>query len=269
MFRFLCALLLAGLLSACKQQSADEAPVAESAPPVETAVDLGEVLASAVGHPNRSEADRVRDLQRRPADVLAFAGVQPGMTVLDVFSGGGWYAELLSYVVGAQGQVWAHNPPAYFERFGDAGITKRLADGRLPNVVRHDRPMDAMELPNDTFDFAVAGMVFHDFYWLTPDVNAVLGQIRSALKPGGRFLITDHAAPEGTGAEYAMELEGGQHRIEESFAIKEMEEAGFELIGTSDLLRVPEDDRTRPFFLMEGAFTDRFVLLFQKPIDGS
>ena len=107
-----------------------------------------------------------------------------------------------------------------------------------------------------------AGMVFHDLYWLSSDVHGVLVQIFAALKPGARFLITDHAAPEGTGAEYALQLEGGQHRIEEAFAIKEVQDAGFELVPTSELLGVPEDDRTKPFFRMDGAFTDRFALQF-------
>jgi predicted methyltransferase len=281
--RYLLLVIPLLLMAACRQEAespaeeaADTAAQASQAATEAQDTSVGatdpdanaDIYTAAVNHPDRPAEDRERDLQRKPAQVMAFAGLQPGMMVLDVFTGGGWYAELLSRVVGEAGTVWAHNPPWYYERYGDAIMTARLVDERLPNVVRHDRPVDALDLPADTFDFAVAGMVFHDLHWMTEDVVGVLRQIHAALKPGGHFLITDHAAPEGTGAAFALEREGGMHRIEEAFAIAEMEEAGFELVDRSDLLRVPEDDRSQPFFQMQGAFTDRFVLLFRKPEAG-
>ena len=72
----------------------------------------------------------------------------------------------------------------------------RLADRRLPNVTRYDRPMDDLALPADRFDAVVAAMVFHDLFWLSEDVPAVLSQIYTAMRPGATMLITDHAAPE-------------------------------------------------------------------------
>lgn len=274
MYRILIPVLLILSLAACKEQ-AEEPPAAaqatqEAADAVEyTLPDTAELdyHAMAVHHADRFEDDKERDLQRKPEAVMAFAGLQPGMAVLDVFAGGGWYTELQSRVVGEEGQVWMHNPPQYYERVGEDAVLERLANNRLPNVVRHDRPVDALELPEARFDFAVAGMVFHDLYWMTEDVGAVLRQIHAALKPGGAFLITDHAAPEGTGAEYALQRQSGPHRIEEAFVIAEMEAAGFELAASSDVLRVPEDDRSKPFYQMEDMFTDRFVLLFRKPED--
>lgn len=275
MNRILIPVLLILLLGACKEQEeqAEEPPAAaqatqEAADAVEyTLPDTVELdyYAMAVHYAARPEADKERDLQRQPEQVMAFAGLQPGMIVFDLFAAGGWYTELLSRVVGEEGQVWMHNPPYYFERVGEDAVLERLADNRLPNVIRHDRPWEALELPEASFDFVVAGMVIHDLYWMTEDVGAVLRQLHAALKPGGGFLITDHAAPEGTGAEHALQREGGPHRIEEAFVIAEMEAAGFELAASSDVLRVPEDDRSKPFYQMDGAFTDRFVLLFRKP----
>ena len=97
-------------LTGCQQQApeeaaiATEAPAAAPEPEAEPAVDFTSVLAAAVANPGRSDADRGRDAQRKPAEVMAFAGIQPGMTVFDLFAGGGWYTELLSYVVGDDGK---------------------------------------------------------------------------------------------------------------------------------------------------------------------
>lgn len=274
-------ILLATLaLAACRQDSPESIPtettgteaetaaaheVARAAPPPQ---DLEAVIEDAVTDPDRLDVDFDRDEQRKPRQVLAFAGIGPGMHVLDVFTGGGYYAELLSRVVGEEGEVWAFNPRQFYERFGSADLDERLAGGRLPNVTRHDRPIDDLALPDDRFDAVMAAMVFHDLYWLTDDVPAVLREIHAAMKPGGVFVITDHAAPEGTGAEFAQDF-NGQHRIEEAHVVDTMEAAGFELVASIDVLRVPEDDRTKAFFApeMRGRYTDRFVLKFRKPLE--
>lgn len=219
-----------------------------------------------LNHADRPQTDRDRDAQRHPAEVLAFFGIEPGMTVLDVFTGGGYYAELLSRLVGREGEVWAQNPPQFYQRFGSADLDYRLADRRLHNVERQDRPMDDLSLPPERFDAVVAAMVFHGFFWLTDDVPGVLGQLFTTMKPGAVMLITDHSAPQGTGPEYALASDG-KHRIEDNYVIRIMGEAGFELMDTSDVLRVPEDDRTMAFFEpgMRGKYTDRFVHLYRKP----
>jgi predicted methyltransferase len=274
---FLCFLTTV-LASACQSENssdtegsseAAEAGIPASEPEVIVKVDadyIKDPILFSVNHPERPEADKARDLQRKPEEVMRFFGIRPGMKVLDILTGGGWYAELLSRVVGPEGEVIAQNPPWYYERFGEEVIGIRLFDDRLPNVVRYDHDFDDLGLSPDTFDAVVMGMVFHDLHWLTEDVHAVLLKIKEVMKPEGILLITDHAAPEGSGSDFAASREG-QHRIEEAFAIEEMENAGFELLAASDLLRVPEDDRTKPFFSpeMQGKFTDRFVLVFRKP----
>jgi hypothetical protein len=70
---------------------------------------------SAVRHPDRSEADIARDKGRKPADVLAFFEVRQGMRVIEIGSGGGYYSELLSRVVGDDGFVYAHNPYVFLK----------------------------------------------------------------------------------------------------------------------------------------------------------
>ena len=223
-------------------------------------------ISAAVDSADRPEADRKLDAARKPKQMLAFFGVKPGMKILDMFTGRGWYAELAARVSGPGGEVYAQNPPEFLQKFGDKDITERLANKRLPTVVRWDRSMDALELPKAHFDGAIANDVFHDFFWLSKDVDGVVKQVYDALKPGGFFAIVDHSAPAGTGDAFARSLDG-QHRIDEALVKEKLAKAGFKLEATSDLLRNPDDDRTLPFFApeMKSKNTDKFALLFRKP----
>jgi predicted methyltransferase len=233
--------------------------------PATHATDLAAINA-AVDSPDRPADDRARDDARKPRQMLAFFGVAPGMKLLDLFTGGGWYAELEARVAGPTGEVYAQNPPEFFARFGDKAIAARLAGGRLPTVQRWDKSLDALGLPQGHFDGAIANDVFHDFFWLSKDVDGIVRQVYSALKPGGFFAIVDHAAPAGTGDSYARSLDG-QHRIDEALVKQKLLAAGFKLEAESQLLRNPDDDRTKPFFApeMKGKNTDKFALLFRKP----
>lgn len=245
-------------------QSIPATPVRAVMPEAQRSV----AVRAAVEHPERLETDLDSDERRKPLEVLMLSGIEPGWAVFDLFTAGGYYAELLSRLVGPDGEVWAHNPPEFYERFGSADLDFRLADRRLPNVTRHDRPLGDLALTPGRFDAVTAAMVFHDLFWLTDDVSAVLRALYDALKPGGVMLITDHAAPEGSGDSFARGFDG-KHRIEEAHVVALMNEAGFVLEKTSDLLRNPDDDRKSAFFdpPMRGQPTDRFVLLFRKPAD--
>lgn len=279
-------MLTALAVAACERQAASppEEPVTDAGAAAESTVKLetdeatapvelpsvradSDAIQAAIDHEERPETDRDRDEQRQPATILTLAGARPGIKAFDLFTGGGYYGELLSRVVGPDGEVWVHNPPQFYERFGSADIDDRLAAHRLSNVTRHDRPVDDLALPSGRFDMVVAAMVFHDLFWLTDDVPGVLAQLYDAMAPGGVFLITDHAAPEGTGASFADGFES-QHRIEEAHVVDLMQDAGFELVDESDALRVSDDPRTEAFFApeMRGRFTDRFALLFRKPV---
>ena len=227
---------------------------------------MGALISSAVDSPDRPEADRKLDDARKPKEMLAFFGIRPGMKIVDLFTGRGWYAELEARVAGPDGEVYAQNPPEFLQKWGDKDISERLAGNRLPSVKRWDRSMDALELPAAHFDGAVANDVFHDFFWLSKDVDGVVKQIYDALKPGGFFAIVDHSAPAGTGDAYARSRDG-QHRIDEAFVKQVLAKAGFKLDAESQLLRNPDDDRQKPFFApeMKGKMTDKFALLFRKP----
>lgn len=220
----------------------------------------------AVAHPDRSEADRQRDARSQPAEMMAFMGVEPGMTVLDVFSGGGYYSELLSYVVGDGGKVYAHTNAAYQGWVGDQYNT-RFADNRLSNVVTHVAEVDDLALDDDSLDLALMVMSYHDVYYTTDgwppiDSGDFIGQIYQALKPGGTLVVIDHVAEAGTGSTSVQDL----HRIDPEYARKDFEIAGFVFVKSSDALQNPADVHSLSSFdpQVRGK-TDKFAFRFVKP----
>jgi predicted methyltransferase len=224
-------------------------------------------IAEAVAHPDRPEADLAEDPYRKPAEIMEFAGVRPGMILVDMFTGGGWYSELLGRAVGEGGRVYAQNPPAIYERFENFSerVAARFADDRLTNVARWDKPFNGMGLQRGKFDGAMINLVFHDMFWLADDVPAAIEELYGALKPGGWVAVIDHAAPDGSGAEMATDPRG-PHRVDESLVKQIFADAGFTLEAESRIFRNPDDDRQASFFAPEGPGknTDRFVLKFRK-----
>ncbi len=224
-----------------------------------------QAIQAAVASPDRPVKDRDEDAKRKPVEVMTLAGVAPGQKVIDVFSSGGWYAELLSRVVGPKGRVYAQNPPSVLKRFGDKAIIERLANNRLPNVVRLDKEPNALELAPNSLDGAMINLVFHDLQWITQDVPGFLGDLHKALKKGAWVAVIDHAAPAGTRDSFAKDPRG-QHRIDEAFTRELFEAAGFRLAATSDIMRNPSDDRQKAFFApdMQGKQTDKFIYIYRK-----
>lgn len=216
----------------------------------------------------RPAEDRRSDVRRKPVELLRFAGVQPGMTVIDLCGGGGWFTELLAHVVGPTGRIIIVNPTLFTDIAGEE-LTKRLQGNRLANVTRVDSTWTNMQIPEGA-DIIWLGLAYHDIYVPRPDKPewqadpvSFHAQVLAALKPGGLLLVTDHAAPVGTGKESA----GTLHRIDEEFARRDFESAGFEFVSESDLLRNPADDYSKSIWA-EGIMgnTDQFVYLFRKPL---
>jgi len=214
----------------------------------------------------RSAEDKARDGGRRPADVVAFLGIEPGMTVIDILASGGYYSEVLAEAVGPDGKVYAQNIDFVLKMrdgVNENAISARLADGRLPNVERLDRNFDDLGLAPGSVDVAVTALNFHDLLdGRGPEAaHDILLAIREILTPGGVLGLIDHAGVPG-----ADEANEKLHRIEEARVNVAVEAAGFTIEATSDVLRNPDDDRTQSVFSpgLRGQ-TDRFVLKLRKP----
>ena len=183
--------------------------------------DLAENLAAS----GRSDEDKARDEARRPAEVLAFLGVEPGMTVMDLLASGGWYTEVLSVAVGPEGTVYAQNPPmllGFNDGAYDKAITARLADKRLPNVVRLDREEGNTGLEPGSLDAALTALNLHDRhnFGSGEDVAELLAAVRELLRPGGVLGVIDHY---GDADKDNTQL----HRLNVDTAVPIIEAAGF------------------------------------------
>jgi predicted methyltransferase len=225
-------------------------------------------IAESLASPERIEEDHTNDPFRRPDLVLEFFEIKPGMTVLDLFSGGGYYTEIVSRVVGDEGKVLAHNNQAYIA-FAKDSLAGRYTDNRLPNVERVTAEADDLELPDNTFDAALAMLTWHDFYyldlengWPAIDEAALVKKLCVALKPGAILGVTDHVAASGSNPE-----ESGQvlHRIDPQRIIDDLAGTCFEYEGKIKVLRNPQDDLSQPMFAqgIRGR-TDRVVYKFRR-----
>lgn len=205
-------------------------------PAIGSAASLEEAIAS----PERPAADLDRDGASRPLEVLSFFGVPEGGVAIDLFAGSGYYSEILTRAMGPNSTVYLHNNQAYLNFAGEA-LEARLANDRLPQVVRYDRELDAIDLADESVDLVLMVMTYHDLYYKTDgwdlDPGAFFAMVRRILRPGGTLAIVDHAAAEGSGKTAAQDL----HRIEAAFALEDISAHGFELVEASDLLKNPDD----------------------------
>lgn len=223
---------------------------------------------AALKNPQRRPADRTQDDRRKAAAVLDYFGIQPGMVVLDLYSGGGYYSELLSYLVGPTGRVVAHNNTPYLT-FAETELAERYREGRLPNVEQLVAENNELELPTQRFDAVLMIKAYHDVYfvddeigWAEIDRAQFLSEVYDAMKPGAVLGIVDHAAAPGAPAETG----GTLHRIDPDLIKSDMAAAGFVFDGQSDMLRNPKDDYSRAVFDESVRDrTDRVVMRFRKP----
>lgn len=225
-------------------------------------------IAESLASDQRLEADRRNDPMRRPDLVLGFFGIQPGMTVLDLFSGAGYYTEIVSRVVGENGKVVAHNNDAYLAYASEA-LEKRFRDNRLANVERLTAEANDLALPSATFDAALVILAWHDFYyldeengWPAIDEGAMVEKLCDALKPGAILGVVDHVATVGSDPQTtAQEL----HRIDPQQIKDDLADSCFVFEGEIDVLNNPGDDHSLPMYA-EGirGKTDRVVYRFRK-----
>ena len=257
-----------------------------------------ERIAQIVASPDRSAADRTNDLRRHPADMLAFIGIRPGWTALDVSTGGGYTTELLARAIGPSGTVYAQSQPrdpnkvaptpAAPEGGGSTAVPAPASASAPPRPQRstaevladRERAMQAAgvaaapivyvgqrfdnpvppEMADAKLDLVTLMFNYHDFGFLGVDRAQMNRAVFQALKSGGVYVVADHAGRPGTG----ISESGTLHRIEQSFLRSEVEAAGFRLADEGNFLRNPNDprDRNTP---EPPQPKDEFVLKFVKP----
>ncbi len=220
---------------------------------------------AALNHPDRPAADAESDERRMPAQVLAFAGLEEGMSVLEMEAGGGYYTEILSRAVGEDGSVILQHAPGLMSFVGD-GIDIRTADNRLVNVTVSITNFDALDVADGSIDMVTWIQGPHELGF-APQGNSMgdpqksFQEIARVLKPGGLLLASDHIAPEGTG----IEAGGTLHRVAESVITELAENAGLSMVRSSDLLKNADDPLDVGVFAPEvRGNTSQFLVVYQK-----
>jgi predicted methyltransferase len=228
---------------------------------------------------HRSDANRARDVYRHPQETLAFFGVKPGSTVVEISPGGGWYTELLAPYLRDSGRYIAAYP-AQATRGLKAFQDKLAARPALYDKVKI-LPLGvpaALDIrPEGGADFVLTFRNVHN--WLDDDnVDALMKSFYDALKPGGVLGVVEHRAKPGT--KIKQSIESGY--VTEEYVIKHAQMAGFKLDSKSEVNANPKDtkdykngvwtlppvltekDNDRAKYLAIGE-SDRMTLRFVKP----
>jgi predicted methyltransferase len=217
--------------------------------------------AALMAAPDRSDADRQADKRRDPVPFLTFAGLRPGMKVLDMGAGAGYSTELDARAVAPNGMVYGQNPPDFGER-GKAAFAARLATPAMKNAVSLERPFDDPVSPDiRDLDRITFLFFYHDTTYMTVDRAQMDRKLFAALKPGGMLILADHSAKPGADISVGKTL----HRIDEAVVRRELEAAGFKVIAEGDFWHHPEDTRDFTTQRPTGPVNE-FVLKFQKPM---
>ncbi len=219
-------------------------------------------VTAAVANPSRPDADRATDVNRKPAETIAFAGVKPGMIVGEFYPGGGYFTRMLSSVVGAKGHVYGVENL----RWDDPKADKDLLDATKGNVSIDVRAFGTVDFPKP-LDLAWVTQNYHDLKiakYGVVDTIAFDRGVFNALKPGGVFMVLDHEAPAGSGNDIALITK--LHRIEKAQVIREVTAAGFKLQAEGTFLHRDSDDHSLPIFDKQvQGHTDQYALRFVKP----
>lgn len=213
-------------------------------------------IAAAVANPDRPEADKARDAARKPAEIVDFAGVVPGMKIAEIAPGGGYYTRILSKAVGAEGKVYALMPAFFANRPGGLdGINALAAEYGNVEVVVIDYA--GTELP-ERVDLVWTTENYHDL--ANGDIAQINTWVFDALRFGGIYFVEDHSAP-GTGLSATSTL----HRIDPEAVKEQVGAVGFEFEAESDLLVNPADPMDiGPREVQQGVST-KFVHRYRKP----
>ena len=251
------SLAVAVALSCC---ATAPAPAGDTTPaPAADANAIPAYVTAAAADPARGE-DLQIDARRHGAELVAFSGVKPGDTVLELVPGSGYFTRIFSKVVGPNGHVYAAIPTP-MEKYSDD--TKKLPEA-YPNVEILLQPANALATPA-LVDVAFTSQNYHDYpdKFMGPTDPAVLNAaVFRALKPGGLYVIVDHRGRPGTGLKETESL----HRIDIATVKAQAKAAGFVLVAESPLLANPADPKTVAVFDKSiRGHTDQFAYKFRKP----
>jgi predicted methyltransferase len=224
---------------------------------------IPDYIKAAVAEPTRPDRDRQRDADRKPEQVIAFAGIKPGDKVGELMPGAGYFTRIFCRLVGPSGHVYAVSVGRVVKSERPPSTdTDQVTPNPCTNVTADSQQAADFSLPSG-LDVVWTSENYHDLHnamFGKPDMKAFDSAIFKALKPGGVFIVEDHAAEAGSGARDTDTL----HRIDERLVRQEVTSAGFEFVAASDVLHNADDPHTAKVFELHGK-SDKFLLKFRKP----
>ncbi len=244
------AVLAAAGLGACATETASTGSSPASG--TEAAAPSAEVLA-AVNGAWRPAEDRARDQYRHPAASLAFWGLQPGDTIVEINPGAGsWWTQILApYARATNGRFVA----GYVD-LGNPNVSQQARDARanflqeFSNAQTYGRVeavnfgmTSGLAMPDASADFILVARAYHNWARQAGATDRFMSEFARVLKPGGVLAVEQHRAPEG--ADVATSAPTGY--VPEAYVIAAAERAGLRLAGRSELNANPRDDRDHPF----------------------
>lgn len=236
-------------ISACsKQEPPAQAPAAEQTSAATQ--DAQEALKASIKSETRSAEDKARDQYRHPLEALTFWGLQPGMTILEVQPGGGWWTEILAPFAHATGGKYYATAADLDNPELSEGARKARADfearfAAKPEVYGQVQLVNfgakSQPLPANTFDFILSARSVHG--WMGAGITEkVFSDLYGALKPGGILALEQHRANPGE-----QDPKATNGYVTEAFVIEQAQKAGFELVDRSEINANPADTKDHPF----------------------
>jgi len=257
-----CAMLLQPAMA----QTARPPDAVSGASPARPAGEAAPAPAAVAAEAARPAADTDRDALRKPGEMVKFAGIRPGNKVVDFMPGSGYFTRVFSEAVGPKGVVYAVVPEEMLKRRATAadGIKAIAAEPAHHNVKVLVQPAGAFA-PPELVDVVWTSQNYHDVHTASFGLGNVTDLNKAAfkaLKPGGMYVVLDHAAAPGAGIEESTKL----HRIDPAMVKQEVTAAGFVFDGEDSSLRNPADPHTAGVFdpSVRGK-TDQFIYRFRKP----
>jgi predicted methyltransferase len=291
----LSALLVSGIaittVAITTMAVADHHQAGEASQPLvigEASTGLSPTIEAVLASDHRSDENKARDVYRHPLETLNFFGLSADMTVVEVWPGGGWYMDVLAPVVAVDGSYIA----AGFDRSSDSEYVKRATQGMIDKVEANQPLFGKVvitEMAVGKTDIAPEGsadmvLTFRNVHnWMGSGFSAgAFGAMYKALKPGGILGVVEHRAS----TDEPQNSKAVSGYVRQDAVIKMAEDAGFQLVDTSEInanasdtkdhpggvwtlppsLRQGQTDREKYLAIGE---SDRMTLKFVKPaVDG-
>jgi predicted methyltransferase len=199
----------------------------------------GKALRAAIEGPQRSSTNRARDSWRHPAETLAFWGLAPGMTVVEIDPSGGYWTEILAPYLKATGGRYVAaqggDTAAFKARYADPAVWGAIT------VTPFEATSGPLVAPGAA-DMVITARNIHDWMWTPGRLDKALGDFHAALKPAAILAVEEHRADP-----RPMVPEAHDGYVSVAFLESAVEKAGFRLDGASEINANPKDTKDHPF----------------------